>query len=100
MQSIGTMGPPVEQEERESAAALRGPERPRGAGLDEVLSGEVGLREQAEAYPELAEELEELTEVADMLREMGEGRRRLGEEILREEMRRKREIEGEDEEPI
>ena len=99
LQSIATMGPPMEQEERESAAALRGAERPRGAGLDEVLSGEVGLREQAEAYPELTEELEELTEIAGMLREVGEERRRLGEEILREEMLREREIEGEDEEP-
>ncbi len=60
-------------------------ERPQpGPSLDEVLSGEADLKEQAKAYPEIAEELQGIADIADLLREAGRERRRLGEDILRE----------------
>jgi hypothetical protein len=63
------------------------PKRERqAAGLEEVVTGQADLREQLEAFPELAEELEGLAEIIDILREAGEKRRRLGEKILREEI--------------
>jgi len=60
------------------------PRRLKAANLEDVITGKADLREQLEAYPELAGELEGLADVIDMLREAGERRRRKGEDILRE----------------
>jgi hypothetical protein len=60
------------------------PSRLKAANLEDVITGKANLREHLEAYPELAGELEGLADVIDMLREAGEGRRRKGEDILRE----------------
>lgn len=95
LQAIAALEPEVEGREGE-----RGPEPPRGRrrgapDLDQVLRGEVDLRQEAEAYPELSQELEGLAEIIDLLREAGERRRRLGEEILREEEEGEDQGEGE-----
>ena len=80
---------PLEEEQREKkarpAAPPARPRRPRpGPSLDDVLSGEADLKEQADAYPELADELRGISDIADLLREAGRQRRRLGEDILNE----------------
>jgi len=60
------------------------PRRLKAANLEDVITGKANLRDQLEAYPELAGELEGLADVIDMLREAGERRRRKGEDILKE----------------
>ena len=60
------------------------PRRLKAANLEDVITGKANLRDQLEAYPELAGELEGLADVIDMLRDAGERRRRKGEDILRE----------------
>src|SRR4029450_9245284 len=60
------------------------PRRLKAANLEDVITGKANLKDQLEAYPELAGELEGLSEVIDLLRESGERRRRKGEDILRE----------------
>ncbi len=60
------------------------PRRLKAANLEDVITGKANLRDQLEAYPELAGELEGLADVIDMLREAGERRRGKGEDILRE----------------
>lgn len=73
--------------------------QPRRDALDEALRSEEALRDQAEAYPELAGELLDIADIVDLLREAGEQRRRLGEQILREQMEEGAEPEeGEEEE--
>ncbi len=70
--------------EPENIEASPEPRRLKAANLEDVITGKANLREQLEAYPELAGELEGLADVIDMLREAGERRRRKGEDILRE----------------
>ncbi len=72
--------------------------RRRAASLEDVITGQADLREQLEAYPELAEELEGLADIIDLLRETGKARRKRGERILREEImgERPQPAEGED----
>ena len=93
LHTIATIEPETEVEEKRPRPAPRReakppqPDRPsagRAGSLDEVLSGEAGLKEQVEAYPELAEELKGIADIADLLRELGRERRRLGEDALRE----------------
>ena len=86
LHAIATIEPVAEAEEKGTRPAVSPEaERPQpGPSLDEVLSGEADLKEQATAYPELAEELQGIADIADLLREAGRERRRLGEDILRE----------------
>ncbi|MBI2912951.1 MAG: hypothetical protein HYY03_03430 [Chloroflexi bacterium] len=93
LHAISTIEPETEVAEKKPRRAPRReakppqPERPapgRAGSLDQVLSGEASLEEQVEAYPELAEELKGVADIADLLRELGRERRRLGEDILRE----------------
>jgi hypothetical protein len=91
LQTIVTIDPSEEQAEREEGEAPAPPaEKPArsrpGLTLDDVLSGKADLSEQAEAYPELAEELQDIANIANLLQEAGRERRRLGEQILREEI--------------
>ena len=60
------------------------PRRLKAANLEDVITGKANLRDQLDAYPELAGELEGLADVIDMLRDAGERRRRKGEDILKE----------------
>lgn len=104
LQAIATIEPGELGEKEEARVPPATATRPRlrphpSPGLDEVLSGDADLREQAEAFPELAEEMQEVADIADLLREAGRERRRLGEEILQEEILRELESEfGEGEE--
>ena len=91
--AIATIESETEVEEKRPRRAPRReakppqPERPSGgraSSLDEVLSGEADLKEQVEAYPELAEELTGIADIAELLRELGRERRRLGEDALRD----------------
>ena len=75
-------GPTAEPETVEEAPPE--PRRLKAANLEDVITGKANLRDQLEAYPELAGELEGLADVIDMLREAGERRRGKGEDILRE----------------
>ena len=86
LHAIATIEPAAEVEEKGARPAVsREAKRPQpGPNLDEVLSGEADLEEQAKAYPEIAEELHGIADIADLLREAGRERRRLGEDILRE----------------
>src|SRR5262245_61563531 len=71
----------------ESEPLSQEPQEPRqlkAANLEDVITGKANLRDQLEAYPELAGELEGLADVIDLLREAGERRRKKGEDILRE----------------
>jgi len=98
LQTIVTIDPSDEQAEREEREAPAPPaERPAPLAekpapprpkltLDDVLSGKVDLREQAEAFPDLADELQDIANIANLLRDAGRERRRLGEQILREEI--------------
>jgi hypothetical protein len=79
----------LEEPEAREETRRRGPQRKareKAAGLEDVITGKADLKEQLEAYPELAEELDGLADIIDMLREAGERRRRRGEQILREEI--------------
>ncbi len=60
--------------------------RKRPASLEDVVTGKADLRDHLHEYPELSEELEGMADVIDMLRDAGQRRRRLGEQILREEI--------------
>jgi hypothetical protein len=71
----------------------------RAADLEDVLTGKADLREQLEAYPELAKEFEGLADVIDLLRDQGSRRRRRGEEILRELLEGEERSEDGDETP-
>jgi hypothetical protein len=87
LHAITTIEPLEERQEKRRRSQAPPARRARPApppSLDEVLSGEADLREQAEAYPELAEELKGIADIAELLREVGRQRRSLGEEILRE----------------
>jgi len=65
----------------------RAPEPERIASdLDDLLTGKADLKEQLESHPELAEELEGLADIIDMLRGLGKERRKMGNDILRQEL--------------
>lgn len=106
--TIRTMPPAREQSEEYEPPPSRPPqrrstlpervieEREEAPGsFDDMLTGRKGLDEQLEAHPELKEELEGLSDIIDMLKDVGKRRREMGEEALREELRREAE-EGEE----
>jgi len=91
LHAIATIEPETEVEEKGTRRAPRREAKPpqpersgQGGSLDEVLSGEADLKEQVEAYPELAEDLKGIADIAELLRELGRERRRLGEDAQRE----------------
>jgi hypothetical protein len=77
-------GGPWSEAAESDKPATREPRRLKAANLEDVITGKADLRDQLEAYPELAGELEGLADVIDLLREAGERRRRKGEDILRD----------------
>jgi hypothetical protein len=105
LQTIRTMPPAREQAEyvpppsrppqRRIAERPAQPPR-RSPDLDDLLTGRADLPEQLEAHPELAEELEGLSDIIDMLKDAGRRRREMGEDSLRDELRKAAE---EDEDP-
>ena len=96
-EAIETIDPAAEQEEE----AIRPPpaEMPplphHRVGLDDMLSGAADLSELAEAYPDLIDELRDISDMASLLQDAGRARRRLGEQILREQLLGDREPEEE-----
>ncbi|HUF53575.1 MAG TPA: hypothetical protein VMR52_07360 [Dehalococcoidia bacterium] len=56
--------------------------------LDDMLTGRANLQEQLEAHPELAHELEGLSDIIDMLKDVGKKRREMGEDALKDKLRR------------
>jgi len=84
IQAIKTTEAPPAVEPEPLEEPPQEPRQLKAANLEDVITGKANLRDQLEAYPELAGELEGLADVIDMLREAGERRRRKGEDILRE----------------
>ncbi len=97
LEAIETIDPAAEQEEeaKRPPPAEMPPGPRRGVSLDDVLSGDADLSDQAEAYPDLVEELRDIAEIANLLQDAGRARRSLGEQILREQLLEDREPEEE-----
>jgi hypothetical protein len=87
--AIQAIGSSDVREKDEPVRPVRFPPKPRRlptppANLEDVVTGKADLRDQLDAYPELANELDGLADVIDLLREAGSKRRKRGEDVLRE----------------